>query len=98
MRGQQEKEQVMANPNEIEPNIHSADSVPSGPRLPDDKVYRLTRRLRGASAPGTGELAEPESKLGPDDRKSEVRPSAEPLHPLAAASPVRSKKSSRRPL
>ena len=98
MRGQQEKEQVMANPNEIEPNIHSADSVPSGPRLPDDKVYRLTRRLPEARGPGTGELAEPESKVGPDDRKSEVRPSAEPLHPLAAASSDTSKKSLRRPL
>src|ERR1700692_4280613 len=88
----------MANPNEIEPNIHSADSVPSGPRLPDDKVYRLTRRLPEARGPGTGELAEPESKVGPDDRKSEVRPSAEPLHALAAASSDTSKKSLRRPL
>jgi membrane fusion protein (multidrug efflux system) len=45
-----------------------------------------------------GELAEPESKVGPDDRKPEARPSAEPPHAAAAASSVTPKKSLRRPL
>ena len=84
----------MANPNEI--NIHSADSEQSGPRIPDDKVYRLTRRLSGAK--GSGTVVEPESKVGPEDRKPEARPSDEPSPAPAAASSVTSKKSLRRPL
>src|SRR6267378_1656200 len=88
----------MANPNEINSNIHSADSEQSGPRIPDDKVYRLTRRLSEAKGSGTGEVVEPESKVGPEDRKPEARPSDEPPPAPAAASSVTSKKSLRRPL
>ena len=40
----------MADPDEINPTIYSTDSEPSGPRVPDDKVYRLTRRLPEAKA------------------------------------------------
>src|ERR1700694_2338917 len=47
-----QKEQVMANPNEINPNIDDAESDQSGPRVPDDKVYRLTRRLSEAKGSG----------------------------------------------
>jgi len=86
----------MANPNEIDSNIHSADSEQSGPRIPDDKVYRLTRRLSEAKVSGT--VVEPESKVGPEDRKPEARPSDEPSPAPAAASSVTSKKSLRRPL
>ena len=86
----------MANPNEINSNIHSADSEQSGPRIPDDKVYRLRRRL--SEAKGSGTVVEPESKVGPEDRKPEARPSDEPSPAPAAASSVTSKKSLRRPL
>jgi membrane fusion protein, multidrug efflux system len=92
------KEQFMADLNELNPDIHDADSEQGGPPIADDKIYRLTRRLQEARGSGTSELAEPESKVGPDDRKSEARPSAEPPHAAAAASSVASKKSLRRPL
>jgi len=88
----------MANPNEINPNIDDAESDQSGPRVPDDKVYRLTRRLSEAKGSGAGEVVEPESKVGPDDRKPEARPSDEPPQVPAAAGSVTSKKSLRRPL
>jgi membrane fusion protein (multidrug efflux system) len=84
----------MANPNELNPNVHNAATEQSGPRLPDDKVYRLAHRL--SEAKGTGETAKPESKVAPDDRKPEARPSVEPHH--ATSSSVTSKKSLRRPL
>jgi membrane fusion protein, multidrug efflux system len=89
----------MANPNEIDPNTDSAGSKQSGPYIPDDKVYRLTRRppeARGSA--GTGEAAKPEAKVGPADRKPEARPSAELPEVPAAASAVTPKKSLRRPL
>jgi membrane fusion protein (multidrug efflux system) len=88
----------MANPNELNPNIRNADPEQSSAGVPDDKIYRLMRRLPEARGSGTGELAEPESKVGPDDRKPEARPSAEPPHAPAAASSVTPKKSLRRPL
>jgi membrane fusion protein (multidrug efflux system) len=89
----------MANPNEIDPKLHSAGAEQSGPHGPEDKIYRLTRILpeaKGASR--AGEAAKPELKSRPDDRKPEARPSAEPPHAPAAASSVTSKKSLRRPL
>ena len=88
----------MADLNELNPNIHNADSEQSSPRVADDKIYRLARRLQEARGSGTGELAEPESKVGPDDRKPEARPSAEPPLAAAAAGSVTSKRSLRRPL
>src|ERR1700681_2530262 len=92
------KEQFMADLNELNPNIHNADSEQSSPRVADDKIYRLARRLQEARGSGTGGLPEPESKVGPDDRKPEARPSAEPPLAAAAAGSVTSKRSLRRPL
>jgi membrane fusion protein (multidrug efflux system) len=87
----------MANPNEINPNIRDADFEQSGPRVRDDRVYRLTRRRSEAKGSDTGEVVEPQSKVGPD-RGPEARPSAEPPLAPAAAGSVTSKKSLRRPL
>src|SRR3982074_605679 len=92
------KEQFMADLNELNPDIDNADSEQSGPRVADDKIYRLARRLQEARGSGTGELAEPESKVAPVDREPEARPSAEPPLAPVAASSVASKKSLRRPL
>src|ERR1700737_5559063 len=83
----------MANPNEINPNIRDADFEQSGPRVRDDRVYRLTRRRSEAKGSDTGEVVEPQSKVGP-----EARTSAEPPLAPAAAGSVTSKKSLRRPL
>src|ERR1700736_1862389 len=83
----------MANPNEINPNIRDADFEQGGPRVRDDRVYRLTRRRSEAKGSDTGEVVEPQSKVGP-----EARPSAEPPLAPAAAGSVTSKKSLRRPL
>src|ERR1700737_3844279 len=83
----------MANPNEINPNIRDADFEQSGPRVRDDRVYRLTPRRSEAKGSDTGEVVEPQSKVGP-----EARPSAEPPLAPAAAGSVTSKKSLRRPL
>jgi membrane fusion protein (multidrug efflux system) len=99
MRGWKEKEQVMANPNEINPKLHNADAEQSGRHGPEDKIYRLRRSPPGAKdASGAGEAAKPELKARPDDRELEARPSDEP--PLVPAAPdsVRPKKSLRRPL
>jgi membrane fusion protein (multidrug efflux system) len=99
MRGWKEKEQVMANPNEINPKPHNADAEQSGRHGPEDKIYRLRRSPPGAKeASGAGEAAKPELKARPDDRELEARPSDEP--PLVPAAPdsVRPKKSLRRPL
>src|SRR5260370_5295044 len=101
MRGrQEEKEQVMANPNEIDPKLHSVGAEQSGgPHGPEDKIYRLTRILpeaKGASR--DGEAAKPELKTRPDDRKLEARPSGEPPLAAAAASSATSQGSLRRPL
>jgi len=89
----------MANPNEINPKLYSADAEQSGHHGPEDKIYRLMRSPPEArDAPGAGEAAKPELKARPDDRKPEARPSDEP--PLIPAAPdsVRPKKSLRRPL
>ncbi len=89
----------MANPNEIDPKLHSAGAEQSSPHGPEDKIYHLTRILpeaKGASR--AGEAAKPELKTRPDDRKLEARPSAEPPLAAAAASSVTSKRSLRRPL
>src|ERR1700682_2847707 len=88
----------MADLNELNPNIHNADSEQSSPRVADDKIYRLARRLQEARGSGTGELTEPESKVGQDDARPEARPSAEPPLAAAAAGSVTSKRSLRRPL
>jgi membrane fusion protein (multidrug efflux system) len=99
MRGWKEKEQVMANPNEINPKLHNADAEQSDRHGPEDKIYRLRRSPPGAKdASGAGEAAKPELKARPDDRELEARPSDEP--PLVPAAPdsVRPKKSLRRPL
>ena len=43
----------MANPNEINAKLRSADAEPSGPHGPEDKIYRLTRSPPEAkNAPG----------------------------------------------
>src|SRR5712675_3806088 len=89
----------MANPNEINPKLYSADAEQSGHHGPEDKIYRLMRSPPEArDARGAGEAAKPELKARPDDRKPEARPSDEP--PLIPAAPdsVRPKKSLRRPL
>ncbi|SIO24195.1 membrane fusion protein, multidrug efflux system [Bradyrhizobium erythrophlei] len=89
----------MANPNEIDPKLHSAGAEQSGPHGPEDKIYRLTRVLpeaKGASR--AGEAAKPELKTRPNDRKLEARPSGEPPLAAAAAGSATSKRSLRRPL
>jgi membrane fusion protein, multidrug efflux system len=88
----------MANPNEITPDLHSADAEQSGPRGAEDKVYRLTRSPEPKDAAGAGEVAKPELKVRPDDRRPEARPAGEPPLARAAASSRKSKKSLRRPL
>src|SRR3981189_2263880 len=89
----------MANPNEINPKLNSADAEQSCHHGPEDKIYRLGRsRPEARDAPGAGEAAKPESKARPEDRKPEARPSDEP--PLVPAAPdsVRPRRSLRRPL
>jgi membrane fusion protein (multidrug efflux system) len=88
----------MANPNEINPTIHGAESEPGGAHIPEEKVYRLTRRLSEARGSAASEAAEPEAKVAPEDRKPEARPSAEPPHTAAAVGSGTPKKSLRRPL
>src|SRR5882724_292157 len=89
----------MANPNEINPKLYSADAEQSGHHGPEDKIYRLMRSPPEArDAPGAGEAAKPELKARPDDRKPEARPSDAPPLAAAAASSVTPKKSLRRPL
>jgi membrane fusion protein (multidrug efflux system) len=98
MRGrQQEKEQVMANPNEIDPKLHSAGAGQSGPHGPEDKIYRLTRIPPEAKGTSRAD-AKPELKTRPDDRKPEATPSDEPPFVPEACDSVRPKKSLRRPL
>jgi membrane fusion protein (multidrug efflux system) len=90
----------MANPDEINPKLHSADAEQSGRHGPEDKIYRLKRNpapdAKGAS--GAAEAAKQELKTPPYDRKPEARPSDEP--PLVPAAPdsVKPKKSLRRPV
>src|SRR5216684_2162153 len=87
----------MANPNEINPKLYSADAEQNGHHGPEDKIYRLLRSPPEAKdAPGAGEAAKPELKSRPDDRKPEARPSDEP--PLIPAAPdaARPKKPLRR--
>ena len=81
----------MADLNELNPDIHDADSEQSGARVVHDKIYRLTRRQQEARGSGTSELAEPESKVGPDDRKPDARPSLNRLTPLRRPVPRRRK-------
>src|SRR5712675_1003007 len=89
----------MANPNEINPKLYSADAEQSGHHGPEDKIYRLLRSPPEAKdAPGAGEAAKPELKARPDDRKPEARPSVEAPFVPAAPDSVRPKKSLRRPL
>jgi membrane fusion protein (multidrug efflux system) len=89
----------MADPSEINPQLHSADAELSGHHGPAEKIYRLTRGTPAArDAPGARGAAKPESKARPEDRKPEARPSDEP--PLVPAAPdsVRPGRSQRRPL
>src|ERR1700687_3883804 len=90
----------MADPSEINPKkLHSADVEQSGLRGPEDKVYRLTRRLSEArEASDTDHVAKSELKARPEDRKPEARPSDEPPLVPAASDSVTPKKSLRRPL
>jgi membrane fusion protein (multidrug efflux system) len=89
----------MANPNEINPKLDSADAEQNGPHGPGDKIYRLTRSPPEArDASGACEAAKPELKVRPDDRKPESRPSDQPPLVRAAADSARPKKSRRRPL
>jgi membrane fusion protein, multidrug efflux system len=92
------KELLMADLNELNPNIHNAEPGPNSPRLAHDKIYPLPRRLQEPRGSGTAELAELESKVSPDDRRPEARPSAEPSPGAPAASSVTPKKSLRRPV
>jgi membrane fusion protein (multidrug efflux system) len=90
----------MADPSEINPKkLHSADVEQGGLSGPEDKIHRLTRRPPEArEASDTDQVAKPELKARPDDRKPEAKPSDEP--PLVPAAPdsVTPKKSLRRPL
>jgi membrane fusion protein, multidrug efflux system len=88
----------MADPDEINPNIYSTDSEPSGPHVLDDKVYRLARRPSEARGSGTDEIVKPELKVAPDDRRPEARPSDPPRDVPAVASSAKSKRSLRQPL
>jgi len=89
----------MANSNEINPKLGSADAEPSGPQRPGDKIYRLTRNTPEArDASGAAEAAWLESKARPEDRKPEPTTSDEPPLIPAAPDPARPKKSLRRPL
>jgi membrane fusion protein, multidrug efflux system len=92
-----EKEQVMTRRYEINPDIRGADVEDDGPG-PEDKIRHLTRRLPESKGSNPGGVVRPEAKVGPDDRKPEARPSAEPPIAAAAASSVTPKKSLRRPL
>jgi membrane fusion protein (multidrug efflux system) len=92
-----EKEQVMTSRYEINPDIRGADVEDDGPG-PEDKIRHLTRRLPESKGSNPGRVVKPEAKVGPDDRKPEARPSAEPPIAAAAASSVTPKKSLRRPL
>ncbi len=90
----------MADPSEINPKkLHSAGVEQSGLSGPEDGIYRLTRRPPEArEASDTDQVAKPELKARPDDRKPEARPSDEPPLVPAAADSVTPKKSLRRPL
>jgi membrane fusion protein (multidrug efflux system) len=87
----------MANPNETNPKLYTADAEQSGPHSPEDKIYHLTRSPPEATS-GAGEAAKLEWKARPDDRKPEARPSDEPPRVPAASDSVTSKKSLLRPL
>jgi membrane fusion protein (multidrug efflux system) len=91
----------MASTGEVNPKRHGADTekvVPQGgSQGVEDKVYRLTRHppeARDASNPD--EAAQPESKVRPNDRKPDARPSGEPHHLPASAAPGAPKKSRKR--
>jgi membrane fusion protein, multidrug efflux system len=100
MRGWQNKEeQFMANPDEINAKLHSADAEQSGHHGPEDRIYRLMRSSPDANdASGAGEAVKPELKTRPYDRKPEARPSDKPALVPAAPDSMRPKKSLRRPL
>src|SRR3984957_18417955 len=100
MRGREkEKEQLMADPNEINSKLRTADVEQIGPQRPEEKIYRLTRGAPAArEATGAGKAAKPALKTQPEDREPKPTPSDEsPLVPAAPDS-VRPKKSLRRPL
>jgi hypothetical protein len=70
---------IMANSNDVNPKLRSADAGQSGPPRPPDKIYRLTRNSAEAKdASGAAEAAPLESKARPDDRKPEPTPPDEP--------------------
>ncbi|MEH2563782.1 HlyD family secretion protein [Bradyrhizobium sp. AZCC 2289] len=89
----------MANPNETNPKLYSADAEQSGLHSPEDKIYHLTRSPPEAKhASGAGEAAKLELKARPEDRKPDARPSDQPPFIPATPDPVRPKRSLRRPL
>lgn len=89
----------MANSNEVNPKLRSADAEQSGPQRPLDKIYRLTRQTPEATdASVAAEAARLESKARPDDRKPEPTPPDEPPFIPKAPLSARPKKSLRRPL
>jgi membrane fusion protein (multidrug efflux system) len=89
----------MANSNDVNPKLRSADAGQSGPPRPLDKIYRLTRNTPEArDASGAAEAAPLESKARPDDRKPEPTPPDEPPFIPPATESARPKKSLRRPL
>jgi len=87
----------MTSRYEINADIRGADVEDDGPS-PEDKIRHLTRRLPESKGSNPGGVVRPEAKVGPDVRKPEGRPSAEPPIAAAAASSVTPKKSLRRPL
>jgi membrane fusion protein, multidrug efflux system len=87
----------MANPNEINAKLRSADAEQSGPERPEEKIYHLTRNTLEAKE-ASGRAAKPELKSRPDDRKPEARPlDQSPVVPAAPES-ARPNRSLRRPL
>lgn len=89
----------MANSNDVNPKLRSADAGQSGRQRPPDKIYRLTRNTPEArDASGAAEAAPLESKARPDDRKPEPTPPDEPPFIPPATESARPKKSLRRPL
>jgi membrane fusion protein, multidrug efflux system len=96
---EREEEQIMANPNEINPDVRGAAIEEIDDGGPEGKIRQLTRRLPEARGSARADQAtKPELKARPDDRKPEATPSAEPPHAPAAAGSATPKKSLRRPL
>jgi membrane fusion protein, multidrug efflux system len=93
-----EKEQVMTNRYETNPNISSADVEEIDGLGAEDKIRHLTRPAPESRGSNPGGVVSPKAKVHPDDRKPDPMPSSEPPPVAPAASSVTPKKSLRRPL